>query len=50
MQLAAHDGVTVLSGPCTDASALYGVIEQLRNLGLELLDVRSDAAAPAISG
>jgi hypothetical protein len=50
MRLEAHDGVTVLSGPCTDASALYGVIEQLRNLGLDLLDVRSDDPASTISG
>jgi hypothetical protein len=49
MQLESGDGVTVLSGPCADASALYGVIEQVRDLGLELLDVRSAATACAVA-
>jgi hypothetical protein len=40
-------GVTVLSGVCVDPSALYGVLDQLRDLGIELLDVQSFAIAPA---
>jgi hypothetical protein len=50
MQLSVGDGVTVLSGPCVDASALYGVIEQVRNLGLELLDVRLEVPASTVNG
>lgn len=32
---------TVLTGPLPDQSALYGVINRLQSLGLELLEVRS---------
>jgi hypothetical protein len=49
MRLEAGAGVTVLSGPCVDASALYGVIEQVRNLGLELLDVRSEVSGATVN-
>lgn len=38
---------TVLSGVCVDASALFGVLDQIRDLGLELLEVESFAVAPA---
>lgn len=31
---------TVLIGPLADQSALYGVIHQLEDLGLQLLDIR----------
>ena len=34
-------GVTVLAGPLPDQSALYGVLAQIEQLGLELLGVRS---------
>ncbi len=33
-------GETVLTGSLQDRSALYGVIAQIENLGLELLEVR----------
>jgi hypothetical protein len=33
-------GETVLTGSLEDRSALYGVIAQIENLGLELLEVR----------
>ena len=32
---------TVLSGQIHDQAALYGVLERIESLGLELLDVRS---------
>ena len=32
---------TVLSGVCMDASALYGVLDRVRDLGLELLALDS---------
>jgi hypothetical protein len=34
-------GVTVLAGSLPDQSALYGVLAQIEQLGLELLGVRS---------
>jgi hypothetical protein len=40
---------TVLSGLCRDAAALYGVLERVRDLGLELWDVRSWPAVDAAS-
>ena len=39
-------GDTVLSGVCVDASALFGVLDQVRNLGLDLIDVQSFAIVP----
>jgi hypothetical protein len=38
---AAADGLTVLSGVCRDPAALYGVLDRMRDLGLELLGVES---------
>ena len=46
MHVEAERGVTVLSGVCVDASALYGVLDRIRDLGLDLLDVESFPAAP----
>jgi len=37
---------TVLSGVCVDSAALFGVLDQLRDLGLELLELHSFAIAP----
>lgn len=34
-----ESGETVLVGPADDASALYGVIDRLRDLNLQLLQV-----------
>ena len=42
----AEQGATVLSGVCVDASALYGVLDRMRELGLDLLDVESFPVAP----
>lgn len=46
MQIEPEQGSTVLSGVCVDASALYGVLDRLRDLGLDLLDVESFPVAP----
>ncbi len=36
-----HDQpVTILSGPLTDQSALYGVLNRLQSMGVKLLEVR----------
>jgi hypothetical protein len=37
---------TVLSGEIADQAALYGVLERIESLGLELLDVRRSTADP----
>ena len=36
----ADHGVTVLTGSLPDQAALFGVLDQVQSLGLELLDVR----------
>ncbi|HEY4624567.1 MAG TPA: hypothetical protein VIH01_01025 [Blastococcus sp.] len=41
LSIAGADGVTVLSGVCVDSAALYGVLDRLRDLGVELLCVDS---------
>ena len=33
-------GDTVLTGPCPDRSALFGVLAQIEALGLDLVEVR----------
>ncbi|HEV7727082.1 MAG TPA: hypothetical protein VGO74_09145 [Modestobacter sp.] len=38
---AGADGMTVLSGACADSAVLYGVLDRMRDLGLELLAVES---------
>jgi hypothetical protein len=43
---AAADDLTVLSGVCVDSAALYGILDRLRDLGLELLAVESSALVP----
>src|SRR5437773_11410353 len=35
----ASDGTTILSGPVVDQAALYGLLRQVRDLGLPLLSV-----------
>ena len=46
MYLEPDRGDTVLSGVCVDTSALFGVLDQVRDLGLDLIDVQSFAVAP----
>jgi hypothetical protein len=41
LSLARADGRTVLSGVCADSAALYGVLDRMRDLGLDLLGVES---------
>ncbi len=38
---------TVLHGPLADQAALHGVIDLVRALGLELVEVRKVSAGPA---
>ena len=44
-----QEGVTVLAGSLPDQSALYGVLAQIEQLGLELLGVRSLADGQGIA-
>ena len=37
----AGENETMLRGPVQDQTALYSILNKLRNLGVELLDVRS---------
>jgi hypothetical protein len=41
-----ENGNTVLAGVCVDMSALYGILDHVRDLGLDLWEVRSFAIAP----
>jgi hypothetical protein len=41
LSLTGADGRTLLSGICADSAALYGILDRLRDLGLELLAVES---------
>jgi hypothetical protein len=40
-------GETVLTGLIEDSSALFGVLEQIESLGLELLELRQLQARPS---
>ena len=50
MELQSEDGSTLLTGVCVDSSALFGVLERIRDLGLELWGVESFAVAPGEGG
>jgi len=41
MQMEAKDGVTVLTGKIIDQPQLYGILERINGLGLELLSVEA---------
>ena len=43
----ASDGTTILAGPVLDQAALYGVLRQVRDLGLPLLSVVQVDPQPA---
>jgi hypothetical protein len=46
LRVTGAEGLTVLSGVCADSSALYGILDRMRDLGLELLGVESSELAP----
>ena len=48
MQMEAKDGVTVLTGKIIDQPHLYGILDRINGLGLELLSVEAlpDAVLP----
>ena len=46
MHIEPEPGSTVLSGVCVDVSALYGVLDRVRELGLDLLDIESFPIVP----
>jgi hypothetical protein len=35
-------GETILAGPVADQSALFGILSQIRNIGIPLIDVHSN--------
>ena len=41
MEMEAKDGVTVLTGKIVDQPQLYGILERINGLGLELLSVEA---------
>lgn len=41
-----ENGNTVLAGVCVDMSALYGILDHARDLGLDLWEVHSFAIVP----
>jgi len=41
-----ENGNTVLAGVSVDMSALYGILDHVRDLGLDLLEVQSFAIVP----
>ncbi len=43
----ASDGTTILAGPVVDQAALYGLLRQVRDLGLPLLSVMQVDPKPA---
>jgi hypothetical protein len=53
MTLAAGDGQTTISGPVVDQAQLYGLLDRVSDLGLELISVNptpEPAARPAQTG
>ena len=52
MEMEARDGDTVLTGRIIDQPQLYGILERINGLGLELLSVEAlpDEARPSAEG
>jgi len=50
MEMVARDGDTVLTGRIIDQPQLYGILERINGLGLELLSVQAlpDDARPSV--
>jgi len=49
LALSYDEGVTVLTGPVQDQSALYGLLAKLRDLGLALVSVSSEEGESPLS-
>lgn len=52
MEMEARDGDTILTGRIVDQPQLYGILERINGLGLELLSVQAmpEEANPAAAG
>lgn len=46
LEMELENGNTVLAGVCVDMSALYGILDRARDLGLDLWEVHSFAIVP----
>ena len=46
MQMTRNNGTTVLTGPVRDRAQLYGLIERIEELGLELLSIQQVETSP----
>jgi hypothetical protein len=47
LTLRSHAGTTTLRGAIIDQSQLYGLLNRLQDLGIELISVRADAVEPS---
>jgi hypothetical protein len=46
LRITGAEGLTVISGVCADSSALYGILDRMRDLGLDLLGLESSDPLP----
>jgi hypothetical protein len=50
MDLEARDGYTTITGPVVDQAHLHGLLDRVRDLGLELVSVSPTQPRPSATG
>ena len=50
MRMERNGGATVIVGPIHDRAAFYGLVDQIQELGLDLISAQQAATSPAGSG